>query len=113
MITSRVESTTSSIFRNAKQYWQANEMSTSLMQEELEHGFAGQQNGQKRRKRREKAERRRSAVLKRNAENLVMESTQHDANTMAAMQNNLLKRSEKIMNAQKMLNSIRAYETSI
>lgn len=115
MRTSRVESTPSSIFRNARQYLQANELFARALHEGLEQGFTGgqQQSTPKRRKRKEKVERRRNVVLKRNAGSFITRGFHYDATTIASMQNRLLKRSKKIMNAQKSMNSLRAYQTSI
>lgn len=113
MRTARVIQTPNSIFRNSRQYLHSNEQVFRVMQEGELSQFAGGRGKRKRKKRQERTDSPRKVALKTNSKNITILELQYDVVSIASLQNNLLKHSEKIAMARKQVSRIHAYRSSI
>lgn len=113
MRASRVIQTQNSVFRNARQYLHSNEQVFRVMQEGELNQFAGGQGSRKRKKRQGNSNSPRKVTMKTNSKSIKVIGLRYDAVSIASLQNDLLKHSEKIAMARKQVVRIRAYRSSI
>ncbi|MDN4494935.1 hypothetical protein [Ureibacillus aquaedulcis] len=113
MRATRVIQTTSSIFRNSRQYLHTNEQIFRMMQEAEVSQFAGGQGNRKRKRQQDENHSSKKAELKTNLDSMPVSGLPNDAMTIASLQNRLIKYTEKIEMARKKVSRIPAYRSSI
>lgn len=115
MKTSRVNPTTSSIFRNSRQYLQSNERVFKVMPDGSgQQSLANQrQKHQKRDKENQNNKQTKTKVLKNTTGKMAVKGLQFDACSVMIMQNSLIKHSVKISTERNKQARIRTYRTSI
>ncbi|KGR90651.1 hypothetical protein CD30_10645 [Ureibacillus massiliensis 4400831 = CIP 108448 = CCUG 49529] len=111
MKASRVSATTSSIFRNSRQYLHTNEQVFRLMEEnEGNRKRHNQHQGRSKRDNEKKNDQKR--VLRKNDQKLIVKGIQSDAHAVVDIQNSFLQRSAKL-NKMTKKRRIHTYRTSI
>lgn len=113
MRTSRVQSTPSAIFRNSRQYLQSGEQFYRLMEDGGYHPFDHQSGHRKRKKQKEHTNGVQKRVLKKTSKKLIVKGVHFDTDSIASVQNSLLKCSATINSTYNKVSRIQTYRTSI
>ncbi|MEK9199769.1 hypothetical protein ACH0B5_16295 [Ureibacillus sp. 179-F W5.1 NHS] len=113
MRTSRVQPTPSAIFRNSRQYLQSGEQFYRLMEDGGYHPYDHQREPQRRKKQKDQAKDVQKRVLKKTSTKLLVKGMYFDTDSIASVQNSLLKRSATINSSYNKVSRIQTYRTSI
>lgn len=113
MRTSRVQPTPSAIFRNSRQYLQSGEQFYRLMENGGYHPFDHQREPQRRKKQKDQTKGVQKRLLKKTSTKLLVKGMYFDTDSIASVQNSLLKRSATISSSYNKVSRIQTYRTSI
>lgn len=113
MRTSRIDPTTSSIFRNSRQYLHANDQFYRVMHDGGRSHFSGQQQRMGSKNNKNNSQEKKNRVLKNSRGNLIVKGILMDGDSITLIQKSLIEYSKKIKMGQNRMSRIHTYRTSI
>ncbi|MDM5335306.1 hypothetical protein QUF56_19205 [Ureibacillus composti] len=113
MKTSRVNPTTSSVFRNSRQYLHANDQFYRVMHEGGSSYSSGQQQRKSSKSNKNNPREKKKSVLKNSSGHLIEKGILMDGDSMILTQKSLVEYSKKIKMGQNRMSCIDSYRTSI
>ncbi|MFJ8237828.1 hypothetical protein ACIQ34_19215 [Ureibacillus sp. NPDC094379] len=113
MRTSRVNSATSSIFRNSRQYLHANDQFYRVMHGSGRSHSSDQQQRNRSKNNKNNPQQKKNRVLKNSSGNLIVKGILMDGDSITLIQKSLIEYSRKIKTGQNRMSRIHTYRTSI